>query len=339
MRLIQLPVVLLLLVFFSLSSFGQGGTSEIKKGPAVTIEKVSYAGWPNCYRLSNGQIELIVTTDVGPRVIRFGFVSDENEFKEYKDQLGKVGGSNWRIYGGHRLWHAPEGMPRTYWPDNVAVEATKTQNGIRLVQPVETTTGIQKEIELALDPNSNHVTLVHRLRNKGLWMIELAPWTLTVMDVGGMVIIPQPPYKSHDEELLPLRSMAIWGYTNMRDPRYLWGSKYIVLKQDVSAKEPTKIGVGVTEGWAAYVREDHLFVKRFEHHPGATYPDFGCSVESFTNSEMIELETLGPMTSIQPGSFVEHIEDWYLFKGVGRIADEDSIDQFVLPLVKQTLRK
>ena len=41
---------------------------------AVKVEKTAYAGWPNCYRITNGEVELIVTTDVGPRVIRYGFV-------------------------------------------------------------------------------------------------------------------------------------------------------------------------------------------------------------------------------------------------------------------------
>ncbi|MGA9365275.1 MAG: DUF4380 domain-containing protein [Bacteroidota bacterium] len=329
-----------LLFFFSTASLiAQNSPTQVERTPAVTIEKVSYGGWPNCYRLSNGSVELIVTTDVGPRVIRFGFIGDENEFKEYKDQQGKTGGDEWRIYGGHRLWHAPEAMPRTYWPDNFPVEATADQNRLRVIQPVETTTGIQKEIELTLDADSNHVTLIHRLRNKSLWPVELAPWMLTVMEVGGKVIIPQPPYKSHDAELLPLRSMAIWGYTNMRDPRYLWGTRYIVLSQDTQAKEPTKVGLGVMEGWAAYARKGHLFLKRFSYVPGAKYPDYGCSVETFTNAEMIELETLGPLTSLQPGTQVESREDWFLFKGLGPISDEDSIDKVVLPLVKSTERR
>ncbi len=66
----------------------------------VNLEKTSYGGWPNCYRLSNLAVELIVTADVGPRVIRFGFVGAENEFKEYEEQLGQTGGREWRIYGG-----------------------------------------------------------------------------------------------------------------------------------------------------------------------------------------------------------------------------------------------
>lgn len=38
------------------------------------IEKTPYGGWPNCYRIFDNEIELIVTTDVGPRVIRYGFI-------------------------------------------------------------------------------------------------------------------------------------------------------------------------------------------------------------------------------------------------------------------------
>jgi hypothetical protein len=53
---------------------------------AVKVEKTEYKGWPNCYRVSNGEIELIVTGDVGPRIIRFGFVGGQNLFKEFADQ-------------------------------------------------------------------------------------------------------------------------------------------------------------------------------------------------------------------------------------------------------------
>ncbi|MCX5770994.1 MAG: hypothetical protein NTZ09_12080 [Candidatus Hydrogenedentes bacterium] len=44
----------------------------------VTMEKVPYGGWPNCVRVTNGTVELIATTDVGPRIIRVGFVGGQN---------------------------------------------------------------------------------------------------------------------------------------------------------------------------------------------------------------------------------------------------------------------
>ncbi len=112
--------------------------------PTVKMEKISYDGWPNCIKLSNGQIELIATTDVGPRIIRFGYIDGQNLFKEYKDQLGKTGGNEWLAYGGHRLWHAPEDRTRTYHPDNSPVALERDGEVVRLVQPAEPATGIGK---------------------------------------------------------------------------------------------------------------------------------------------------------------------------------------------------
>ena len=89
------------------------------------IEKISYRGWPNAYRLSNGIVELTVLADVGPRVISYKFIGDENQFYEIDDQAGLTGGAQFRLYGGHRLWVSPEG-PSTYYPDNQA--STVSQN-------------------------------------------------------------------------------------------------------------------------------------------------------------------------------------------------------------------
>ena len=46
------------------------------------MEMVSYGGWKNNVRLANKKIEMIVTLDVGPRVIRFGRPGGKNLFKE-----------------------------------------------------------------------------------------------------------------------------------------------------------------------------------------------------------------------------------------------------------------
>lgn len=50
---------------------------------AVTVEKTNYRGWPTSYRVSNGGIELVVTGDVGPRIIRLGFVGGQNRFASH----------------------------------------------------------------------------------------------------------------------------------------------------------------------------------------------------------------------------------------------------------------
>jgi hypothetical protein len=291
----------------------------------MTVRKVAYKGWKNCRRISNGKIELIVTTDVGPRVIRFGFVGGQNLFKEYTAQLGKRGGKKWRIYGGHRLWHAPEAEPRTYFPDNFPVAVEKRGNVIGFVQPVETTTGIAKEIDIRI-AGGNRVELVHRLRNTGLWPVELAPWALSVMAPGGTAIVPLPKRGTHPEDLLPGNLLTIWLYTDMSDRRWTWGRKYILLRQD--SAPPQKLGAFVPDGWAAYALNGQLFVKEFSGTSGQ-YTDFGCNFEMFTNDEMLELESLGPLAKIEPGACVEHKETWSLFDNVPAPQADRDVDRHI----------
>ncbi len=301
----------------------------------VTIQQVEYGRWPNCYRLANDVMELIVTTDVGPRVIRCGFLGGDNEFKEYPDQLGRTGGGDWRIYGGHRLWHAPEHKEHTYFPDNSPVKLERGDDAIGLVQAPETTTGIQKEIELRLASDAAHATVIHRLRNTTSSPITLAPWALSVMAPGGTAIVPLPPRGSHPADLPPGNSLILWKYTDMSDLRWTWGRQYVLLRQDATrGVKPQKIGAAVPDGWMAYARASNLFLKTFRHESDAVYPDMGCSVEAFTSNEMLELETLGPITELAPGAMVEHVEDWWLFHDVPVPRHDADVTAHILPHVR-----
>ena len=72
---------------------------------AVRVEKVEYKGWPNCYRVSNGEVELVVTSDVGPRVIRFGFVGGQFVLRIRGKKCSGVLNINyvqWFLTNGHR---------------------------------------------------------------------------------------------------------------------------------------------------------------------------------------------------------------------------------------------
>jgi len=294
------------------------------------MQSVAYGGWAKCIRLANQNIELIATTDIGPRIIRFGFVGGPNLFKEFAD-VGKTGSDAWRNYGGHRLWHAPEAKPRSYAPDNSAIEHKWDGATLKLIQPAETSTGIQKEIEVTLDAQGNSVTVRHRLANKNQWPLELAPWALTVMHGPGRAILPQEPPSN---ELLPVRPVGLWGYTNMADPRWKWGAKFIQLACDPAATTPQKIGLGNTQGWAAYYRDGQVFLKRFAFDSAAAYPDYGCNVECYTRGDMLEVESLGPLAKLAPNASVEHIERWYLSKAtIGE--SEQEIEAAMAPLLRQ----
>jgi hypothetical protein len=69
------------------------------------LEKICYRQWPNAYRISNDTVELIVLTDVGPRVIRYAFLDDDNVLHEIPEEAGLVGGDQFRLYGSQSdLW-------------------------------------------------------------------------------------------------------------------------------------------------------------------------------------------------------------------------------------------
>ncbi|HKQ54207.1 MAG TPA: hypothetical protein VJT74_17655 [Pyrinomonadaceae bacterium] len=279
------------------------------------MEKINYLGL-DCQKLSNGAVELVVTTNVGPRILRYAFAGEENILGEAPDAVAETELGVWRAWGGHRLWTAPEAKPRSYAPDNDPVEFEAAgENAIRLVQRADAS-GVEKEMLVALDAEGTNVTVRHRITNRNLWAIEAAPWALTIMNGGGVAIFPQEPFRAWADYLLPARPLVLWHYTDLTDPRWTLGQKYIRLRSDASDPEPQKIGMLNKRGWAAYLRGETLFVKRAAHVEGATYPDYNCNFETYTAGAFIEVETLGPSARLEPNEAAEHTETWSLHSGV-----------------------
>lgn len=306
---------------------------------AVKIEKSKYSHYGNVMKLSNGTVDVMVTTDLGPRVIFYGFSGGTNILGELgPESVNKTEFGDWHPWGGHRLWAAPEALPRSYWPDNDPVKVETVGTGaVKLIPPFETGTNLQKEMTVALAPDGVQVTVTHRIVNKSIWPVELAPWALTIMNGGGTTIVPQEPFAPHGEVLLPARPLVLWNYTDLSDPRYTFGAKYIRLRTDASIQnKPQKIGVANKLGWAGYLREDILFIKRFPYVDGAQYPDYGCNFETYTDGTFMEVESLGPLSKLEPGEDVAYVERWYLFKDVKAGATDDSLDAAIRPLVQTT---
>ena len=217
--------------------------------------------------------------------------------------------------GGHRLWHAPETLPRTYIPDNDGVSIEELSDGVRLNGSTEIGTGITKTIEIHLPADQAAVTLKHILRNDSLWQVELAPWALTMFRLGGTVILPQPVGKVDQHGLLNNRILALWPYTKINDPRLVLRDDFILIHASPSPS-PFKIGYYNPHGWMAYWLDGILFRKTFDISSGATYPDGGCNTESYCNDRFVELESLGALVRLEAGGEVNLTETWELHQGL-----------------------
>lgn len=301
------------------------------------MRKVTRLNLPNCYLLSDRVAEVVVTTDVGPRVLHYGLAGGENVLGECVEATVSTEWGEFKPYGGHRLWTAPEASPRSYAPDNERVEfEMEGEHAIRLIPPADKRVGVQKELQVALD-GAGRVRLRHRITNLNAWRVEMAAWGLTIMRGGGVAIIPQEPYGPHPQYLLPSRTLTLWPYTDMSDARFQFGRKLILLRSDESAQSPQKIGVANKQGWAAYLTGETLFVKRFDYTEGASYPDAGCNTEVFTAASFIEVESLSPLKYLEPGETIEHVERWQLFDGVKASEEDDSLDATLAPLIQQAM--
>jgi hypothetical protein len=310
------------------------------------IEEISYGGWKNNLRLRGAKTELVITLDVGPRVIRYAHHDGPNVFVELKDQLGGTGEKEWKIRGGHRFWTAPE-ADHSYDPDNVPVAWKKVgESAVELTQAPSKAFGFQKILRIELLPGTEEmVRLTHRLVAVGESPLEITPWTLSVMDVGGTCVVPQPQADLHPsefpegrdtlpEEFLPDREFVLWPFTNLTDGRYRFSENFLRLSYRANLPA-TKLGLKFATGWIAYENKGVIFAKHLARTEGLAYPDRGVTLELFTNHAILEMESLAPLGPIAPGQSREHVEHWVLRPaGVGLADEMAAVDFFAgLPAV------
>jgi hypothetical protein len=308
---------------------------------APIADVVEYQGWNKVFKLCNDTIQLLILADVGPRILFFGFRREPNEFYEKPEHAGKCGGEEYRVYGGHRLWVSPE-VHSTYYPDNAAVDVCRYQDAYIFRAPPESHPDrtLQKEVEVKLAESGAHVSVTHRISNVGKQTTEIAPWALSVMAGGGKAILPLPERApASKDRLLPEGVFALWTWTDLADRRWRLGTKYIQLQQEKDSGgtfNEQMGGIYSPFGWCAYFRQGHLFVKTVKVYKGSKYPDFGCNFEVYTDAHSLELETLGPLQTLQPGQTAEHSEGWWLFKDIPAGEDETWIDGLILKAVETT---
>lgn len=303
---------------------------------AVTIDRITDDDYGECVRLTNGTVAVHLATAFGPRIVHYGLAGAGNALGTAAGHCVDTALGPWRPRGGHRLWMAPEHLPRSYAPDDQRVTVAVAGSTVSLVGEVEPGSHLQKRLDVTLANTGPQVTVQHRLMNHGAHESELAPWALTILPPGGVVIIPQEPFAPHPAVLLPVRAMALWTFTDLSDPRWTIGPHFLRLRPDEARPDAQKIGVANRQGWAAYHRAGLLFVKRYDWNDGARYPDYGVNTETFTAGAFVELETLGRLEHLAPGAEASHEERWFLCPGVACPDDDDELAAALGPALRST---
>ncbi len=269
-----------------------------------------------CAEIASDHLSILATISVGPRILSLKSSRGDNILAVLPGAiLEHPGGAPFHFYGGHRLWHAPENPPITYLPDDSPIDVKSLGDGIRLTQPADPRTMLEKVLEVRLASHRASVEVRHTLTNRGDTEQTLSPWAITQLRPGGVAILPQCTNGIWGSPIQPNRTITLWSYTDINSDYISWGNEIVLVRAKMKGGK-LKIGFPNPEGWLAYWLNGSLFVKRASYFQGAEYFDRGSSSECYCDPRFLELETLAPITSLLPGGSIEHIEVWDLHEGI-----------------------
>lgn len=279
-------------------------------------------------RLENGHCWVDVLASGGPRIVGFGLTGGGNFFVETPEISWDAGYGTYDLLGGHRLWFAPETALCSV-PDSTGLTLTAIPDAAgpvaRLAGPVEGPTGLRRTMEVRLDPDAAAVSIHHIVANESTQSIELAPWAITQLRLGGVAVVPMASLAVVDK-LQPNQVVVLWPYAFWSDDRLHIGDRTLTV-----AGRPArafKVGCLNASGAAGYLRDGLLFVKRFDPAAGSAHADLGCNFEVYADEAAIELESLGPLVRLGPGEATSHDERWEL-RAVGPAVDAAGVAELL----------
>ena len=257
-----------------------------------------------------GPVSVTVATNAGPRILAYARHDGPQLFASLPTQVIEhpaVG--SFRFLGGHRLWRAPEVPAITYAPDHDPVTITRSDVGIEIVGSPDS----ESVTKIITVTQAGAFTIVdHELRNDGWTPVRCAPWAITQLEPGGTAYLPQAVGPLDEDGVLPNRNIVLWPYTDPSSPEITIRDDEVTMHASDRVSK-SKLGMSNRRGWIAYVHGGELFVKWSAlHRDGDLYVDFGASVQCYRDERFLELETLGPKVTVQPGKSAVHREIWTL---------------------------
>ncbi len=256
----------------------------------------------------------------------------------------------WHNYGGYKVWPAPQkkwgGPPDPRgsnldggrWTGNITVPQGQSA-GIEMVSPKdENVTGLQMTRKVKLFAGTPKLVVTETFKNVSEAAITWSIWGVTQLpgSLSGNskyseqshIYFPLNPASKHEQGFWTLVEGGAKQFQPIDE-----GS----LMQVSYHNETGKIGADSVAGWIAHVDEinEYAYIKRFQVHKPADYPDQGATVEVYTNGgdlSYMEVGVLSRLHTLQPGEEFSVTNEWYATKIGGPLRDTTELAAIREPL-------
>ena len=275
-------------------------------------------------------VEVEVTLDVGPRIIGFRPINGFDVM--FKDETDKVNhdcsnlygkGEKWHLYGGHRLWLAPEDES-TYYPDNSPITYETNAKSVTFTSCKRKNVEVATAISVTFIGNGE-IEVTHYVKNLGKKR-TFSLWALTALKSGGTLTIP---FSAENTGYLPNRNIVMWHYSSFSDSRLNIENDKITVKSDVGIPKPFKLGTFCKDLRVSYELENHgekqTFIKAVTCAQNGLFPDFNCNMETYCSHLIHEIETLSAFKELDTEETLTHTERWSVIKTSKLKTDKRSI--------------
>lgn len=297
------------------------GERVVHRAGPVTITRVNFRGWKDSFRMTNGEVEVVVVPQIA-RIMKYSLAGGENLLWVNDELTPDRGGlqapehetPQWLNFGGHKLWIAPEkdwDWPPDWQLDRGPCRAILTAGGsLRLIGMASHRHGVRFDRRITLAPQGTRIEIEHIMRNTSDKSVSGAIWEVTQVKADCVGFVPLGPgaeYRTSkggplDEQWSRLHDMLL-----------------------VKPSGTTgKVFISGPPGWLGCKRGDLIYLKAF-HIADAPPPESEAPREVYTGDMgYTELEVVGPAVTLQPGTSAALKETWHLAR-VKPIADDEDL--------------
>lgn len=266
---------------------------------AHVIRKIDYAGFKNCIYISNTVCEAVITTEVGPRILRYSRVGYPNLLYVDEYAAGQTEETKtWRAYGGHSFDVVLDGKEHLK-PENVSVPYTLSDDGIYF-EAVDFE-GYKKTVSVRMCRRGG-LEIKETVENTSEAEVKVSLMGNTLLCNGGTMAVPCSARKHIFGEFCELEP-------DLRCTTV--GKNLTLVKQDPLYNTENKLAFDLDEMWCGYFTKGSLFVMTTPETEG-TYRN-GRNFYYECSPKNVKISSVSPETVLKKGESLTHTEVWNIF--------------------------